>query len=619
METISAPLLVTTPDEMSIGDILADHAAATPSKVLLEENVDGVWHPITAAKLHQTAIAIAQGLIASGIAPGDRVGIMSRTRAEWTMADFGIWYAGAVSVPVYETSSADQTAWILGDSGAKAVIVETTKHAKVVEEARSELPELRHVWQIEDTGIEDIKNAGEEVPEDEVRQRLDAVRLGDLATIIYTSGTTGLPKGAELTHANFVELSRNAIHVFGDAIMGDHARTLLFMPLAHVFARFVEVLVIAAGRPMGFTADTANLMEDIGTFKPTFILSVPRVFEKVYNSSEAKAAAGGKVKIFRWAAATSVAYSRALDDPSGPGLGLKLKHKLASALVLGKIAEALGGKVEYAISGGAPLGERLGHFFRGVGVEVLEGYGLTETTAPVSVNVPAKVKIGTVGPPLPGVELKIDTAIDSDESVGTGGEILAKGIPVFRGYHNNPEATAEAMENGWFRTGDLGEIDSDGYLRITGRKKEIIVTAGGKNVAPSVMEDALRAHPLVSQCVVVGDQRPFVAALITLDEEMLPGWLSVRDLPAMTATEAAKHPVVLKAIQRAVDRSNKKVSRAESIRRFEILDSDFTVENEYLTPSLKVKRNLVLKDYGHIVDELYEKAAQERSGESQNS
>jgi len=613
VDTSSAPLLVTTPEEMSIGDILADHAATAPSKVLLEENVDGVWHPITAAQLHESAMSIARGLIASGIEPGDKVGIMSRTRVEWTMADFGIWYAGAVSVPVYETSSADQTAWILGDSGAKAVIVENDGHAQVVEEARADLPTLTTVWQIEAGGIKELEEAGKEVPDAQVRERMDALRLGDLATIIYTSGTTGRPKGAELTHGNFVELARNSIGALGEEILGEHARTLLFMPLAHVFARFVEILVIAAGRPMGFTADTATLMDDVATFKPTFILSVPRVFEKVYNASEAKAAAGGRVKIFRWAAAASIAYSRALDEPSGPGLGLRLRHKVASALVLGKIREALGGRVEFAISGGAPLGERLGHFFRGVGIEVLEGYGLTETTAPVTVNVPARVKIGTVGPPLPGVELKIDTDIDDDESVGSGGEILTRGIPVFTGYHNNPEATAEVLTDGWFRTGDLGEIDEDGYLRITGRKKEIIVTAGGKNVAPSVLEDALRAHPLVSQCVVVGDQRPFIAALLTLDAEMLPGWLAARDLPEMAPAEAAKHPTVLEALQRAVDRTNRKVSRAESIRKFEVLDSDFTVENDYLTPSMKVKRGLVLKDFGHVVEGLYERAAEERA------
>src|SRR5690625_943664 len=401
---------------MSIGDILADHAATAPSKVLLEENVDGVWHPITAAQLHESAMSIARGLIASGIEPGDKVGIMSRTRVEWTMADFGIWYAGAVSVPVYETSSADQTAWILGDSGAKAVIVENDGHAQVVEEARDDLPTLTTVWQIEAGGIKELEEAGKEVPDAQVRERMDALRLGDLATIIYTSGTTGRPKGAELTHGNFVELARNSIGALGEEILGEHARTVLFMPLAHVFARFVEILVIAAGRPMGFTADTATLMDDVATFKPTFILSVPRVFEKVYNASEAKAAAGGRVKIFRWAAAASIAYSQALDEPSGPRLGLRLRHTVASALVLGKIREALCGRVEFAISGGAPLGERLGHFFRGVGIEVLEGYGLTETTAPVTVNVPARVKIGTVGPPLPGVELKIDTDIDSDES-----------------------------------------------------------------------------------------------------------------------------------------------------------------------------------------------------------
>src|SRR5690606_530198 len=348
---------------------------------------------------------------------------------------------------------------------------------------------------------------------------------------IYTSGTTGNPKGAELTHGNFVELTRNAIGALGSEILHETSRTLLFMPLAHVFARFVEVLCIAAGVPQGHTPDTKTLMADIATFRPTFILSVPRVFEKVYNSSEAKAAAGGKVKIFHWAARAAIEYSRSLDQ-GGPSLGLRLQHRLADKLVLHKIRDALGGQATFAISGGAPLGERLGHFFRGVGLTVLEGYGLTETTAPLTVNVPAKSKIGTVGPPLPGTSLKIDA----------DGEILAQGVGVFAAYRGNAEATAAAIVDGWFHTGDIGELDDEGYLRITGRKKELIVTAGGKNVVPSQLEDRLRSHPLISQCVVVGDQRPFVAALITLDAEMLPAWLSNHGLPEMGVEEAAKHP-----------------------------------------------------------------------------
>ncbi|GAB2983058.1 MAG TPA: long-chain fatty acid--CoA ligase [Actinotalea caeni] len=605
MESFATPPLVSTPDEMSIGDLLADHANRTPDRVLVERLVDGSWRPVTAAEMHATATAIAKGLIASGVGPGDRVAIMARTRAEWTFLDFGIWYAGAVTVPVYETSSPSQTAWILSDSGAVAIVGENAGHIEVITKARKKAPDVAHVWQIEDGALEQLAAAGVDVSDDEVRQRRDAVRLGDLATIIYTSGTTGNPKGAELTHGNFVELTRNAIGALGSEILHETSRTLLFMPLAHVFARFVEVLCIAAGVPQGHTPDTKTLMADIATFRPTFILSVPRVFEKVYNSSEAKAAAGGKVKIFHWAARAAIEYSRSLDQ-GGPSLGLRLQHRLADKLVLHKIRDALGGQATFAISGGAPLGERLGHFFRGVGLTVLEGYGLTETTAPLTVNVPAKSKIGTVGPPLPGTSLKIDA----------DGEILAQGVGVFAAYRGNAEATAAAIVDGWFHTGDIGELDDEGYLRITGRKKELIVTAGGKNVVPSQLEDRLRSHPLISQCVVVGDQRPFVAALITLDAEMLPAWLSNHGLPEMGVEEAAKHPEVLAALQRAVDRTNKKFSRAESIRKFEVLTDDFTIDNDYLTPSLKVKRSKVLADYAATVEELYSRAAADRNAES---
>ncbi|GAB2602043.1 AMP-dependent synthetase/ligase [Pseudactinotalea suaedae] len=608
MDTYAAPPLVTTPDEMSIGDLLADHANRTPDKVLVERLVDGTWRPVTAAEMHATATAIAKGLIASGIEAGDRVAIMSRTRPEWTFLDFGIWYAGAVPVPVYETSSSSQTAWILSDSGAVAVVAENAGHEDVIAKARKKAPEVKHVWQIDGGALEQLAAAGVDVSDDAVRERRDAVRLGDLATVIYTSGTTGKPKGAELTHGNFVELTRNAVEALGSQILHAQSRTLLFMPLAHVFARFVEVLCITAGVPQGHTPDTKTLMADIATFRPTFILSVPRVFEKVYNSSEAKAAAGGKIKIFHWAAKVSQDYSRSLDS-GGPGIGLRLQHKLADKLVLHKIRDALGGQAAFAISGGAPLGERLGHFFRGVGLTVLEGYGLTETTAPLSVSLPTRAKIGTVGPPLPGTTIKI-----ADD-----GEILAKGVGVFAAYRGNEQATSEAIEDGWFHTGDIGELDSDGYLKITGRKKELIVTAAGKNVVPSQLEDRLRSHPLISQCLVVGDQRPFVAALITLDGEMLPSWLSNHSLPEMSVEEAAKNPDVLAALGRAVDRTNSKVSRAESIRKFEVLTDDFTIDNDYLTPSLKVKRAKVLADYANLVDDLYARAAADRNAESASS
>ncbi|MFV0425750.1 MAG: AMP-dependent synthetase/ligase [Beutenbergiaceae bacterium] len=608
MDAYSTPLLVTTPEEMSIGDLLADHAAQSPDKVLVERLIDGSWRPVTAAEMHATATAIAKGLVASGVEPGDRVAIMSRTRAEWTFLDFGIWYAGAVPVPIYETSSVDQTAWILSDAGVVAAVVETPANQEVLDAAAKQISVDVTTWQIDDGAVEKLSTTGIDIDDDVIRQRRDGALTTDLATIIYTSGTTGKPKGAELTHGNFVELARNAIGALGDQIMHSQARTLLFMPLAHVFARFIEVLCIARGVPQGHTPDPKTLMTDIALFRPTFILSVPRVFEKVYNGSEAKAAAGGKEKIFQWAARTAQGYSRALEG-NGPSFALKAKHAIADRLVLSKIRAALGGQATFAISGGAPLGPRLGHFFRGAGLTVLEGYGLTETTAPLTVNIPAKSKIGTVGIPLPGVSLQI----------ASDGEILAKGVPVFRGYRNNPEASAEALSDGWFHTGDIGQIDSEGYLSITGRKKELIVTAGGKNVVPSQLEDSLRAHPIISQCLVVGDQRPFVAALITLDAEMLPTWLKNRSLPELTVAQAATSEQVLAELQQAVDATNAKVSRAESIRKFEVLTDDFTIDNDFLTPSQKVKRSKVLQEYRNVVDDLYARAAADRNVEGSTS
>ncbi|UFU01636.1 long-chain fatty acid--CoA ligase [Ruania suaedae] len=600
MNEVDVPLKVTTPDELSIPDLLVDWASQDPDRVLLELPDGDGWSPVTARRLHEQVTGVARGLIAGGVQAGDRVAIMSKTRAEWTIADLAIWYAGGVTVPIYETSSAEQAAWILSDSKARRVFAETAELATLAREAAADAG-LEEVWVFDDGALDRLTEAGAQVPEEAVRERYDALRLTDLATIIYTSGTTGPPKGVELTHGNFVELTRNAVAALGKDILHDDARTLLFMPLAHVFARFVSILTICAGVPIGHVGDPTTLLTHIATFRPTFILSVPRVFEKVYNSSEQKAAAGGKVKIFQWAAEVSTAYSRSLDD-GGPGLVLRAKYALADKLVLHKIRAALGGQVEYAISGGAPLGDRLGHFFRGVGVRVLEGYGLTETTAPVTVNVPDRSKIGTVGPALPGISLRI----------AEDGEILAKGIAVFEHYHDNPEETAAAITDGWFHTGDLGEIDEDGYLRITGRKKEIIVTAGGKNVIPSQLEDKIRAHALISQCVVIGDQRPFIAALLTLDADMLATWLSNQGLPEMSVQEAAEHPQVQEALQGAIDRANASVSRAESVRRFEVLGEDFTVA-DYLTPKMSVKRSLVLDNYSETIEALYAKAAAERA------
>jgi long-chain acyl-CoA synthetase len=606
MEEFSVPAVVPPDPRASIPGLLADRVATAGNETLIEHKAtpNGPWQPVTAREFEAVATAVAKGLVARGIAPGQSVGIMSRTRYEWTILDFATWLAGAVPVPLYETSSAEQVHWILSDADVRLLVVETAHHAEVVAQVRDQLPGLTDVLVVEDGAIATLTADGADVPDEEIARRRTLAGAADLATIIYTSGTTGRPKGVELTHGNFVELAANAIAKLGAQVCPPGSRTLLFMPLAHVFARFIEVLVVPAGAVLGHTPDTKNLVADLGTFRPTFILSVPRVFEKVYNSAEQKAAAGGKRGIFQRAAKTAIVYSRALDTPKGPSLWLRLQHKVADVLVLHKLRAVLGGQAAWAISGGAPLGERLGHFYRGMGLTVLEGYGLTETTAPTNVNVPGNVKIGTVGPPLPGTSIRI----------AEDGEILVKGVQVFRAYHDNEAATAEALQDGWFRTGDLGSMDDDGYLRITGRKKEIIVTAGGKNVAPAVLEDRLRGHPLVSQVVVVGDARPYIGALVTLDAEALPGWLATHDLPDMDVPTAATHPRVLAALDRAVERANRAVSRAESIRRYRILTTDFTVENDYLTPSLKVRRERVLKDFSAEIEAIYAEAAPTDAG-----
>ena len=597
MRESATPSLITVAPTMSIPGLLAARLERDPRGAIIERKVGlgGRWASVSTRAFVDEVHAVARGLVAAGIEPGDRVSIMSRTRYEWTLLDFAIWAAGAVPVPVYETSSAEQVQWILADSEVRLAVVETTAHATLTESVRDRLPSLGRVLVIDDGGLEVLTREGARVDDAEIERRSTLAGLDDLATIIYTSGTTGSPKGVELTHGNFVHLTLEGVADLPDVVAQPTSRTLLFMPLAHVFARFVQVLCIPSGAVFGHTPDTKNLLADLAGFKPTFILSVPRVFEKVYNSSEQKAGGGVKLKLFRWAAKTSIVYSRALDTEGRPSAALRSQHALADKLVLHKIRNALGGAAEFAISGGAPLGARLGHFYRGLGLTVLEGYGLTETTAPTAVNRPGKIKIGTVGPPFSGTKARI-----ADD-----GEIQISGPHVFRGYHNNPAATAEALVDGWFRTGDLGTMDDDACLTITGRKKEIIVTAGGKNVAPAMLEDRLRGHPLISQVVAVGDGRPFIGALVTLDAEMLPGWLAGHDLPPMDVTTASKSHAVLAAIERAVTRANEAVSRAESIRKFAVLTTDFTEANGYLTPSMKVKRDRVLTDFADEVDRLY--------------
>ncbi|NUU30785.1 long-chain fatty acid--CoA ligase [Arthrobacter sp. C9C5] len=598
MREISVPPLVTVPPETNVTDLVLRQAAKASNPALFSRlDAAGQWQDVRATDFLADVSLLAKGLMASGVAAGDRVGIMSRTRYEWALIDFAIWFAGAVSVPIYETSSPSQVAWNLGDSGAVAAFGESAHHEDIIRQAASSegLTGLRHVWQLEGEALDEVRAAGTGISDEELEARRSQASLKDLATIIYTSGTTGRPKGCELTHGNFVELSDNVLATSLGQIVHEQARTIMFLPLAHVFARFISVLAVAAGVTVAHTPDIKNLLPDLQSYKPTFILAVPRVFEKVYNSALTKAEDGGKGAIFHRAAETAIAFSRAR-QAGKLGLGLRLKHTLFDKLVYGKLRDAMGGQVAHAVSGGGPLGERLGHFFQGIGLQILEGYGLTETTAPVTVNTPGLIKIGTVGAPIPGNAVRI-----ADD-----GEILAKGVCVMRGYFNRQDLTAEAFVDGWFRTGDIGQLDGQGFLTITGRKKEIIVTAGGKNVVPALLEDQIRADALVSQVLVVGDNRPFIGALVTLDEEALPGWLQRHGLPASTTVaEATVNPAVTAAVQELINRANQSVSQAEAIKSFRIVPSDFTEASGHLTPSMKVKRAQVMKDFENVIEEMY--------------
>ncbi len=595
MREYAVPPLHELPATGNASDFLVDSARSAPTRAILSRRAGGEWQDVTAQQFLDEVRGAAKGLIASGIGPGDRVGLMAKTRYEWTLLDFAIWFAGGVVVPIYETSSAEQVQWILSDAGAAGCIVETAEHAALVAEVRESLPDLRHVWEIEGGAVESLRAAGSGVADDDVEDRRTALGPDDIATIIYTSGTMGRPKGCELTHGNFVFQIRNIADLLPELFRAEGAATLLFLPLAHVFARAIQLICVYSGVRLAHTADVKNVLDDLGTFQPTFILAVPRVFEKVYNRSQQKAEAGGKGKIFHAAAETAVAYSEALDK-GRPGVGLRLRHALFDRLVYGKLRAALGGRTRYAVSGGAPLGARLGHFFRGVGLTVIEGYGLTETTAPATANRPRAVKMGTVGQPVPGAAVR----------VADDGEVLVKGPVVFRRYFRNEDATREAFtEDGWLRTGDLGELDDEGFLRIVGRKKELLVTAAGKNVAPSVLEDRLRSHPLVSQCIVVGDARPYIAALVTIDEEALPGWLEARGKERRPLADLVEDADLVGEVQSAVDSANKAVSRAEAIKRFRILTVDFTEAGGQLTPKQSLKRAVVLKEFAAEVESLY--------------
>ena len=597
MQELHVASKVTTLTQSNTADFVFDNAQTRPQHVALKRRRGDSWVDISAAQFAAEVTAVAKGLIAAGIAPGDRVAIMSKTRYEWTLADFALFTTGAVVVPIYETSSAEQVQWILSDSGARAIFAETPEHEQIVESVRSDVPDLDHVWTFENGALDALteQGAGGEIDDATVSERRSAVRLDDLASIIYTSGTTGRPKGCELTHRCFVVEAVELLALLEEFFNSDTS-TLLFLPIAHVFGRVIEIGALAAGCTLGHTADVKHLIDDLAAFRPTFVLAVPRVFEKVYNSAKQRAHAERKGRIFDRAEAVAIAYSEALDKGSVP-LHVKAEHLLFDKLVYSRLRAALGGNCVAAVSGGAPLGARLGHFFRGMGVTIYEGYGLTETTAGVTVNRPEALKVGTVGRPVGGTTVR----------VVEDGELLFKAPHIFRGYWKNPDATAEALEpDGWFHTGDIGEIDDDGFVRITGRKKELIVTAGGKNVAPAVLEDRVRSHWLVSQCLVVGDQKPFIAALITIDPESFPTWLQKNGRPADTAMADIVDDAELRAeVQAAIDDANKAVSKAESIRKFVVLAEDWTEAGGQITPSLKLKRNVVHKEAAAQIEALY--------------
>lgn len=591
----SAPGEVDVPATENVTSALWRHERDHPDHQILSYRQGDSFTPVTFAEMAERVRRVAAGLMALGLEPGTRICLFSPTRYEFTVLDYAIWAAGCATVTIYETSSAEQVEWIVSDSGARVVICADEKLRGVFEEAMAGTDEPPRVFTIDSGGIDELVELGKDVTDDDVMARARAVAHDDLATLVYTSGTTGRPKGCALTVRNFVWTATQAMTVLHEVINME-ATTLMFLPLAHSFARIVQVGSVTQGGLIAFSSGIPKLMEELEIVKPTWLFSVPRVFEKVYNGASSKAHAEGKGRIFDMAAATATDYSRQLQE-GRVRLGTRLMHAIFDRLVYARLREALGGRVTHAISGGAALGERLGHFFRGIGLEVLEGYGLTETSAASTVNPPERVRIGTVGRPLPGASV----------GIADDGEVWLKGGNVFSGYWNNPEATAESLDaDGWFRTGDLGSLD-DGYLSITGRKKELIVTAGGKNVAPAVLEDRLRSHPLVSQTIVVGDNRPFIAALVTIDPEEFPRWASENGIEA-PLSEATDDPRLVAAIQEAVDAANRAVSKAESIRTFRILPVDFTIEGGELTPTLKVKRRVVHDRYGDAIESLYERS-----------
>ncbi|OKK15431.1 long-chain fatty acid--CoA ligase [Streptomyces sp. NBC_00341] len=609
VQQVSVPAFAPPVRRGSLAEIPFDNAREAPADaVLSRKQPDGSWQDVTAAEFAGEVLAVAKGLIAEGLRGGDRIAIMARTTYEWTLLDFAAWAAGLVTVPIYPTSSAFQARWILQDSGAAACAVETAEQARVISQERKQLGGLTHLWQFDTGVLGRLKTAGRDVPDDAVAARRATLEPETPATLIYTSGTTGRPKGCVLTHGNFYAEVDNAIellHPVFKSVSKYPASTLLFLPLSHVFGRMVAIGCLRARVRLGHapSIQTEDLLADLAGFRPSFLLAIPYVLEKVYNTGRATAEKMGRASSFDRAARIAQRYGQAVEAAEhgtgpGPGLGLRAARALYDPLVYRRIRAALGGQVRYAICGGSPLGSRLAAFYAGAGIEIFEGYGLTETTAAATVTPPLRPRLGTVGWPLPGTAVRI----------APDGEVLLSGGQVFQGYWDAARGEAvPALDGGWFATGDLGALDEDGYLTITGRKKDILITSGGKNVTPAPLEDWLRAHPLVSQCMVVGDNRSFITALITLEPDGLSHWRRMRKKEGVPVRELIHDEELHTTLQRAVDEANRLVSRAESIRKFTVLPVDFTEERGHLTPSLKLKRDAISRDFAAEIEELYRK------------
>ncbi|MFG3504798.1 AMP-dependent synthetase/ligase [Streptomyces sp. NPDC047821] len=605
---VSVPPLVPPVTSGSLADIPFDNAREAPADpVLSRKSPDGTWSDVPAADFAAEVLAVAKGLVAEGLRPGDRLAIMARTTYEWTLLDFAAWAAGLVTVPVYPTSSAFQARWILQDSGAVACAVESMDQARLISAERTRMPGLRHLWVFDNGAVGTLRQAGARIPDEVITARRAGLSPDAIATLIYTSGTTGRPKGCALTHANFFAEVDNAVgllHPVFKSVSKDPASTLLFLPLSHVFGRMVAIGCLRARVRLGHAPSirTEDLLADLAGFRPTFLLAIPYVLEKVFNTGRATAERMGRAASFDRAATVARRYGEAVEAAQhgtgpGPSLGLRAARALYDPLVYRRIRAALGGRVRYVICGGSPLGRRLAAFYAGAGIEVFEGYGLTETTAASTVTPPLRPKLGTVGRPLPGTAVRI----------AGDGEVLLRGGHVFGGYWDAQAGAAvpAVAGDGWLATGDLGALDEDGYLTITGRKKDLIITSGGKNVTPAPLEDWLRAHPLVSQCMVVGDDRPYVTALITLEPDGLAHWRRMRKKEDVPLRDLVTDEELTAALQRAVDEANRLVSRAESIRRFRVLTTDFTEESGHLTPSLKLKRAAVTRDFAAEIEALY--------------